>query len=260
MKTLADRLNEKMKEMDISQEKLALEVGVSQTTISKISKGETLRSKFMPKIAEALGVTESWLMFGDVTTGSTAFYEIARQHALNGKEAVTKIFDENSENLDGTYIPGFDHPRNRLTINEILLREQKVAVPFFNGMALSAGLGALNSQCVHDGEEIWVSKSFLKDKGTLPDKVFCISVKGDSMEPRYDAGGVVMIDTMPNEILDGKAYAIHYQDQDYIKYLRRLPDNKLLISSENSEFYSPFEAKIEDVKIIGRVISYQRDE
>lgn len=237
MKTLADRLNEKMKEMDISQEKLALEVGVSQTTISKISKGETLRSKFMPKIAEVLGVHEEWLVYGGEYPDNNKIYNfILRDHSFNK----SKLPSVNASALSGA--------------------SDKVAIPFFNGMALSAGLGALNSQCVHDGEEIWVSKSFLKNKGTLPDKVFCISVKGDSMEPRYDAGGVVMIDTMPNEILDGKAYAIHYQDQDYIKYLRRLPDNKLLISSENSEFYSPFEAKIEDVKIIGRVISYQRDE
>lgn len=225
METLADRLNRKIKELGTSQEKLAMDIGVSQTTISKISKGETNRSRFLPKIADALGVTEQWLLFGDA----------GEPNAGTHKSGVS-VWDSYTE-----------------------MPDNMAAVPFFNGMSLSAGFGALNSDIPHDGTSLWFAKSFIKRRGTTPDKVFCITVKGDSMEPRFDEGGIVMIDTMPQTIIDGKPYAITYQGQDYIKYVRRLPNNQYLITSENN-IYEPFKARAEDVDIIGRVIAYQREE
>lgn len=219
------RIQMKMDEIGISQEKLAAKVGTSQNTISKIIRGIVKNSSFMPDIAEALGVTEPWLRYGDL--------------AGNGKiiNAQPQVWDQHTP-----------------------LPEDVIAVPYFKEVSLSAGHGAINSDIPHIGSVLWFSKNFLRKQGACPEKVFCISVMGDSMEPRYEEGGIVVIDTtLPINIVDGKTYAIHYQGQDYIKYLRRMPDNKLLISSEN-EIYRPFEANADEVQVIGRVIAYQREE
>jgi len=225
METLQDRLLKLLEDKRLSQDDLASMINASQAAISKIVLGETKRSRLLPKIAEALEVTEQWLLFGD-----------AGEPNAGTHKSEIHVWDEKT-----------------------LMPDDMVAVPFFNGMSLSAGNGALNSDIPHSGASLWFAKSFIKRKGTLPEKVFCITVKGDSMEPRFDEGGVVMIDTMPQAIIDGKPYAITYQGQDYIKYIRRLPNNQYLITSEN-EIYEPFKADIEQVTIIGRVIAYQREE
>ena len=64
MSTLADRLNKKMEELGKTQSDIARAIGVSPTAITKITSGETKRSRYLGDIAKTLGVTESWLLFG----------------------------------------------------------------------------------------------------------------------------------------------------------------------------------------------------
>lgn len=224
MSTLADRINKRMEELGRNQSDIARAIGVSPTAITKITSGETKRSKYLGDIAKYLGVTESWLIFGVEPNAKRL-------------DANVKVWDKNSNIPDGM-----------------------IAVPYFKDMTLSAGHGALNSDMQHSGATLWFSKSFLRRQGACPEKVFCITVAGDSMEPRYEEGGIVIIDTtLPINVIDGKAYAIHYEGEDFIKYLRRLPGNQLLITSEN-KIYEPFKMDADEVKIIGRVIGYQRED
>lgn len=57
----AVRLELAMHNAGITQTQLAAICGVTQTTISRIIKGETLNSKHLPKIAEALKKNANWL-------------------------------------------------------------------------------------------------------------------------------------------------------------------------------------------------------
>lgn len=64
MDTMASRISEKMKKLELTQEALANKVGISQTMISKLLRGESKSSKHLVKVAQALGVTAEWLEFG----------------------------------------------------------------------------------------------------------------------------------------------------------------------------------------------------
>jgi phage repressor protein C with HTH and peptisase S24 domain len=64
MDTMASRIDEKMKKLELTQEALANKVGISQTMISKLLRGESKSSKHLVKVAQALGVTAEWLEFG----------------------------------------------------------------------------------------------------------------------------------------------------------------------------------------------------
>lgn len=64
------RIQQKMDELNLSQEKLADMVDISQNSISKIIRGETRRSKALPLIAKALGVSEVWLVYGNDISSS----------------------------------------------------------------------------------------------------------------------------------------------------------------------------------------------
>lgn len=66
MASVADRLQEALDGAGWSQGRLARTVGVTQGAISQILLGKTLRSKFLPEIAEVLGVSLRWLAGEDV--------------------------------------------------------------------------------------------------------------------------------------------------------------------------------------------------
>jgi transcriptional regulator with XRE-family HTH domain len=64
MTTLSERLNEIIRERNLSQDSLAEKAGVSQTTIHKLLTGKALESRKISKIAEVLGVSTDWLAMG----------------------------------------------------------------------------------------------------------------------------------------------------------------------------------------------------
>ena len=66
MASLADRLQEALDTAGWSQGRLARTIGVTQGAISQILLGKTRRSKFLPDIADVLGVSVRWLTGEDV--------------------------------------------------------------------------------------------------------------------------------------------------------------------------------------------------
>lgn len=72
MSDIADRINSLIEERKISQEILAIDVGISQAAISKICQGRTKRSRFLPQIAAYFNVAEHWLLFGEEATKNNA--------------------------------------------------------------------------------------------------------------------------------------------------------------------------------------------
>lgn len=60
------RLAKAMADADIDQSKLARTVGCTPGAINQIVSGQSQRSRFLPEIADALGVSRRWLMGEDV--------------------------------------------------------------------------------------------------------------------------------------------------------------------------------------------------
>lgn len=72
MASVAERLQDALNDRGWSQGKLARATGVTQGAISQILLGKTLRSKFLPDIADVLGVSLRWLVGEDVPRDPTA--------------------------------------------------------------------------------------------------------------------------------------------------------------------------------------------
>lgn len=62
MSVTAERLRLRMDETGVQQDELAEAVGCSQSAISQILIGATRNSRFLPRIAEHLGVALPWLL------------------------------------------------------------------------------------------------------------------------------------------------------------------------------------------------------
>ena len=80
MNTLAARLRKAMEERQFDQQQLAAAAGCTQGAISQILVGKTLRSRFLPQIALALGVSVEWLMTG---------YDIEHQPYRQGQQHIS---------------------------------------------------------------------------------------------------------------------------------------------------------------------------
>lgn len=80
-----------------------------------------------------------------------------------------------------------------------------------------------------------------------------VDVTGDSMERILFDGDSTLVDRNQKEIIDGKIYWIGYGDENYMKYLFRRPGDMLSVKSENPQ-HEPFPARIDEIRIIGRVV------
>lgn len=62
-----DRLKEKIKQSGLKQSHLAKKIGVSPQHLQSILARNNVGSKYLPKIAEALGLDKTWVEHGDIT-------------------------------------------------------------------------------------------------------------------------------------------------------------------------------------------------
>lgn len=232
--TFGERIRLAREARGMTQKELADAVGMSQPALYNTESGRNKSSTKILDLANALKVSPHW-----IATGKESSFASAEETAP-------------------AKITGYDHAIDGGCAN-LSTNPDLIEIPYLNGYALSAGTGAVNADLPYDGETIWMTKSLLKRRCEDITKVFGINVRGDSMSPRFEEGGVVIIDSFNTIFEDGKVFAIHYDGQDFIKTLRWMPGGKYLVESENP-IYKPFEAKAEDIKIVGRVIAYQREE
>lgn len=102
MRTLSERIKHAMQHAGVkTQSDLAELAGVSQPTIWKLLKGKTRKSRELPSIARALGVSLDWLSTGDgeMTPGST----LAAPRIDASK--LIPVWDENGETDDAITSP-----------------------------------------------------------------------------------------------------------------------------------------------------------
>jgi len=77
MKTLADRVNERMNHLGLIQEDVAKRVGISQAAIHKITSGQTTKPRCIVVLAKSLGVTPEWLENGGELNKEQSNVELA---------------------------------------------------------------------------------------------------------------------------------------------------------------------------------------
>ena len=98
--TLASRLRLRRKEKGWTQKELAERTGSTQAVIQKIENGKSLRPRNVVKLAQALGVSPAWLMFGqesfdelndEAIEMATAWSKLQEPHRSAIRQAILKI-------------------------------------------------------------------------------------------------------------------------------------------------------------------------
>jgi phage repressor protein C with HTH and peptisase S24 domain len=216
MKTLADRINYRMKALGMSGHDLAKIVGVTQQSIHQITSGETKQPRIILKLASALKVEAAWL--------STGEGEMIKKNQIMGE------IDRYSESDP--------------------LSEDELSIPFLVSRESPQGSGVFKIQIQDD---IKLNRRFKrKEQSRAPESgAYCIAITGNSMSSTLPEGSTIVIDTNIKTITDGKIYAIDHHGMIKVRYVYTLAGGGLRLKSANSAEY-PDENVYTDFEVIGR--------
>jgi phage repressor protein C with HTH and peptisase S24 domain len=190
-------------------------------------------------VAAQFGLSTDWIFFGKTPDGSAP----AAAQAANSAGAENEERRSRGKALFGEIPAGKDDSID-------------VAMVPLVGARLAAGRGSLET----DGE-ILNYFSFRSDwlcrKGN-PDDMVLMKVCGDSMEPDFHHGDMVLVDRGKTQIYGHAIYAMGINEEIYIKQVETLPGGTLVLRSRNPE-YEPIRVDLrgdlaDSVRVIGRVI------
>lgn len=128
-----------------------------------------------------------------------------------------------------------------------------VLVPYYENVEIAAGCGSFNADNL-ETTQIPIPFYILERVNIVRNKILCVKVKGDSMEPALRSGSIIAVDTTSREIDDGELYVICHGDLLRVKLLYRYPHG-IKLRSYNSyyddEIYE--NESVNDIKVIGKV-------
>lgn len=238
-----DILQQKKRELGLTNAQLAALSGVTESTVNKITAGINQNPKLetLLAICRALSCRLDQLIDRDGPEQIPAapgkeITESEREHIKKyrvldvcGKRAVDAVLDA-------------EHDR----MTHIVERQQKGWITYINcyDLAVSAGTG-----------EPWTDDAGYKTKLEIPtERVpdnahYCVRVNGDSMRPAYRDGDIVFVERLDDSVREGEIGVFFLNGEGYMKRLGR---GQLL--SLNPD-YSPIPLHdYDDLRCQGRVL------
>lgn len=135
-------------------------------------------------------------------------------------------------------------------------RNGTVVVPVMDAEA-SMGLGKLAPE--HDAivgnvvlDEVWIRNNLVVSS---PINLSIISGYGNSMEPTFSHGDLLLVDRGVTAVKIDAIYVINYKDELFIKTVQRRPGHVLRVISDNKT-YDPWDidGQDEEYRILGKVV------
>ncbi|MBF7687050.1 S24 family peptidase [Acinetobacter rathckeae] len=218
---VADRINQKMQELGLSQADLLRGTGAGRATISGWVNGTNKPSaKHIGALAQTLKVTEGWILYG--VKGNPTLENI-------------RVWDEHTP-----------------------LDSDEVEVPYFKDFRFACGHGSVGEAMANQSSKLRLTKLVLRNLGIQHSETFAADASGESMSPTIKNGDTVYVDMGKKIIKDGKVFAICHGGLFMIKRLYNLPLGGVRIVSDNAvEFpevrLSAQQIKEEEFEIVGWV-------
>lgn len=242
MSDLSTRLKESRKRSGKSQAALAEEVGMKQPSYQALESGKSLKSSFLPLIAQALNVDPIWLQTGnqDKSVGNINMQAFMDKHDLSKKDGSN--FDIND--IQSPVIVEYGDGNEFIWIDVV-----EAGFSCGDGEAIEFHFDVVN------GKQPF-APNFFKKKGIDPDSVKIIKAKGDSMAERIFDGDLVGIDMAQTNIIDGEIYAVYFAGEGMIKQIFKEADGSLILHSLNDKYRDKIvtEENGSNFKVMGRQI------
>ncbi len=242
MSDLSTRLKESRKRSGKSQAALAEEVGMKQPSYQALESGKSLKSSFLPLIAQALNVDPIWLQTGnqDKSVGNSNMQAFMDKHDLSKKGGSN--FDIND--IQSPVIVEYGDGNEFIWIDVV-----EASFSCGDGEAIEFHFDVVN------GKQPF-APNFFKKKGIDPDSIKIIKAKGDSMAERIFDGDLVGIDMAQTNIIDGEIYAVYFAGEGMIKQIFKEADGSLILHSLNDKYRDKIvtEENGSNFKVMGRQI------
>lgn len=223
------RIKQEMKRLGLRQEDLAKRASISQTMVSKLIRGIPQKTKELPAIAAALGVSLDWLETGKGKKEIVPAHNDAR------------FVDEHTENTVDLF---------ELCQDGAAVGTHKIALP---------RIGGNNTHNGKEGMKLVFTKTTLQQYGVQPENALHMIMEGNANEPVIPNGTVIGIDTGRTDIVDGNLYAIQQLGRLRVKAVYVTATGGLRLRSFNTdeypdEYYEP--EQLHSLRIVGRVFWY----
>lgn len=235
---VGERIKQRRKDLKMSADELATSVGVSRSTIFRYEKGdiEKVGPDVLKKIAVKLNVSPADLMGWDDTPVQELKIPTSPLVQKITEKAVKLTAPRKQKVLD------FTENQLREQSNKVIsLEEDLFEYKVYEKLSAGTGFSYFN-----DGnyDTVFYDKDLDHD--------FASWVFGDSMEPKYTNGEVVLIKETGFDY-DGAIYAVDWDGQTYIKKVYKEKDGLRLVSINNKykDKFAPYE---EDPRIIGKIV------
>jgi len=137
----------------------------------------------------------------------------------------------------------------------------QVRIPMVT-LRLQAGvMGIQTEPDRRDGGTLGLSMSWVRRKGYDPQQLLAIPVKGESMEPTFYEGDVVVINLADKQPVDNGVYAINYEGEAVVKRMAR-DAGQWWLMSDNPDQRRHFRRAChgKECIIIGRVVRREGDQ
>lgn len=153
--------------------------------------------------------------------------------------------------------PGYDISPFYASTEEI--EEDYILVPRYNVNASAGGGAVVHSEQVVDYlafKAEWVNRSL----GIPKDGLALITVQGDSMEPTFASGDLILIDLRAMHIKDEAVYVLSINNSLVVKRAQQRMDKSVILKSDNT-LYEPevlTPDQVERLVVVGRVVWFGR--
>lgn len=193
-----ERVKELKKQAGVNTKELARRSGVPLGTLNKLLSGQTDKPKLdtLEKIAAALGTTVPYLCDGKTDADTAAITEKFIRLDKKGREAVLQAADAELARMEA---------EEKRAASDLGLK-RKI---FIYDVPVSAGLGSFLDSSHSSAISLVVNE--VTDRAD-----YAVRVSGDSMEPRYFDGDIVIVESC-GEIPEGKVGIFLYNGESYIK-------------------------------------------
>jgi transcriptional regulator with XRE-family HTH domain len=241
-----------MSELGVTQDQLAQELGVTRGAVGHYLNGRREPSlEQMAIIARKLNMTVAELLGESVKTaagsraGMLQLRSVSRPHRFEPSEEWHAQFSGRPVEVPRKYEQA------------VLLTRDTLRIPRPDAWA-SMGPGAPLADHVDIVEHLIVHLTPLRRIASFshPLNLRLLSAYGDSMEPTFKDGDLLLVDIGVTEIRIDAVYVLERDDELFVKRLQRRPDGTLLMISDNRN-YAPYEIRDmegERFSVRGRVV------
>ena len=218
----AQRLTGRRKRLGFSQRDLARLMRVSVNTIQSYETGSLPRGEHFLNLARVLQCSLDWLV------------------GLGGESLSWQIMVEDDE-----FRQAGSPPSAARSVREA---PRSWVFPLFleleNGESLS----------FRPGTPISFERKWLTALIEEAAQARLVWVKGPAMQPTYNDGDLLLVDTGQRQVYQGQAYAIRLGENLLVNRVEIRPGGIYRIVSDNRDIALPYEVEAEQVEVLGQVV------